>query len=242
MNKQQDLNNGIKKLLNKILSNYTLGLNAEEIPKEETQQKDSVQINYEDLVRKAREEEKAKLYPLIEKLKEEKKTLVEKHNNALLTIGQKDEEIEALTKDLASVKKEGSRVESEEIAKLKEQIATLESNTVDVEAIKKSVADEYELKLYRMEKLHEVGNKVIPELVTGSTKEEIDASIKASVERYNSILNSNNSNQTQNPTTKPTIQTGTPVDTFSLNNLNVEDIANMTPQQWAEYRTKLGMK
>lgn len=75
----------------------------------------------------------------------------------------------------------------------------------------------------------------------GSTKEEIDASLEASVTRYNSIVGNVQSND---PTPKPNtkVPTGLPVNGFSVNNVSPEDIANMTPKEWAEYRTKIGLK
>ena len=129
-------------------------------------------------------------------------------------------------------------------AQLKEaqdSIAEYKANEIDVDEltqkITQQVAEEYEVKLYREQKLREVGNEIIPELVMGSTKEEIDNSIIASQERYKTIL--------QNVAKKSTpsipsvnVSTGS----MQSKEINPTDIANMSPSEWAEYRKTLGLR
>ena len=76
----------------------------EETPQVEETSTPQPTVNFEDLIANARKQEKDKLYPQIKKLEEEKKKLVEKNNQHLLTIGEKDariKELELLTNSVS---------------------------------------------------------------------------------------------------------------------------------------------
>ena len=70
-------------------------------------------INIEDLMAKARSEEKAKLYPKIEKLEKENKALVEKNNTHLLSLGEKDALITSLNKEIEQLKATSNKTVSD---------------------------------------------------------------------------------------------------------------------------------
>src|SRR3712207_9509458 len=57
-------------------------------------------------------------------------------------------------------------------------------------ALKDNELNQTKLSSYRELKISQAGGNIIPELVTGSTLEEIDASYAKAVERYNSIVSS----------------------------------------------------
>ena len=59
-------------------------------------QSQTAPVNFDQLIAKAREEEKNKLYPTIEKLKTENATYIQTHNEDLIAIGTKDKEIEII--------------------------------------------------------------------------------------------------------------------------------------------------
>lgn len=211
------------------------------------------QINYEDLITKARQEEKLKQQGKVDKLTKEKGELVEKNNTLMLKVGQQETEIAQLKNDLAKAKEGGAKIESEEIARLEKEVEKYKKKaetTVDETSIREALKAEYELKLYKVEKLHEAGNAIIPELVSGSTKEEIDASIEKSKERYTEIVGGAKPQQQQPQATNtqpqaniPNVPTGN-VDTqnYSMGTLDTETIRNMSSKEWAEYRKKLGIK
>ena len=208
-----------------------------------TQTEQPKQINFEDLVSKARAEEKAKLYPKIQKLESENNNLVEKNNNLLLEVGKKETEITSLKEHIASLESNKGTTESEKVKELQQQITQLTSqleenqkNLVDVDALTSQIKNEYEVKLYREQRLREVGDVVIPELITGETKEEIDASIEVSKARFTEITSK----------FAPTHQNIPPVNVntskFSMKDLSAEDISQMSPQEWAEKRKLLGLR
>lgn len=201
-------------------------------------------VNFEDLIANARKQEKDKLYPQIQKLEEEKKRLTEKNNQHLLTIGEKDSEITELKQRIKTLEETSSKGASEkeqellkEIATLKETITNLESSTVPREQIEAEIKAEYEVKLYREQKLREVGDTIIPELVTGTTKEEIDASIEVSKQRYSQITD-----KVLGGVQVPVANVNT--STFQAKDLKIEDIANLDPRspEYAQLRAKLGLK
>jgi hypothetical protein len=201
-------------------------------------------INFEDLIAKARKEEKDKLYPKITALEKERDGLVEKINAHLLTIGQKDTRISELENQI----KNSGASESEvvkglraEIETLKTQLATAGKNTVDPVEIENRIKSEYEVKLYRMEKLKELAETkegYIPELVTGMTREEIDASLKVAKQRYADILKSAGVSNNNIPPVN--------VNTSKINvkNMKMEDLVNLDPKsaEYKEIRKQLGLK
>ena len=122
-------------------------------------------INFEDLISKARKEEKEKLYPQITSLKTKVDELIEKSNGNLLILEQKDKEIKRLEGELEKVKDSKVETESETVKRLQGEIKDLkanlekaEKNKVDKTELENSIRDElkneYEIKLYRIEKIN----------------------------------------------------------------------------------------
>ena len=171
-------------------------------PKEGDEPKNTPTINYEDLISKARAEEKAKQYKTIEKLKGQIETLTKQHNEDLLKIGQLEEDLKTANSKLQTA----GQGDSEEIKTLKATISTLtkekeelekkikdiEDNTVTREELENEIRTEleaeYTTKTYRAEKMAELKDEIlVPELVIGNTVEEIDASIEVALEKSKSI-------------------------------------------------------
>lgn len=220
----------------------------EETDKEETkeEQKEESSINYEDLISKARKEEKEKLYPKISTLEKEKKDLIEKHNSSLLTIGELQSKIEKLSKKeetLDTTKEEDKDLKALKIAleekelELKTLLETTESVEDVEERVRKAISEEYEVKLYREQKLRQVGDNIIPELVMGTTKEEIDKSIEISQNRFNDIVK-----RTVSGVKIPPANTST--SKFNSTEYKLEDLARLDPrsEEYRELRKKLGLK
>lgn len=201
-------------------------------------------VNFEDLIAKARQQEKAKLYPQIQKLQEQNNALTEKNNAHLLTIGEKDARISELEKQLAESNNASKKGASEKeasllskIAELEKELTDIKANTVSREELEAEIKAEYDVKLYREQKLREVGDTVIPELITGTTIEEIDASIKVSQERYNQITS-----KVLGGVQVPVANVNT--SSFQSKDLKIEDIANLDPRspEYAQLRARLGLR
>ena len=173
-----------------------------EEPKDGDEPKNTPTINYEDLISKARKEEKDKQYKTIDKLKGQIETLTKQHNEDLLKIGQLEEDLKTANSKLQTA----GQGDSEEIKTLKGTISTLNKEKSDLENKIKDIEDntvtreeleneirteleaEYTTKTYRAEKMAELKDEIlVPELVIGNTIEEIDASIEVALEKSKSI-------------------------------------------------------
>lgn len=192
--------------------------------------KPSGTINYEELIAAARKQEKDKLYPEIDKWKQ-------KSNEHLLVIGERDKEIARLTKALEKSEKERDEaVAKGATAGTAEQSARISTLEREVEHLNGVIAQK-DLEVYTAQKLSEVGaSNLIPELVRGATKEEIDASIEASRQRLAAITQSA-LNGAQIPPANPA---SSQVDLKMTK--TADEIARMTPKEYAEYRKSIGMK
>ena len=171
-------------------------------PKEGDEPKNTPTINDEDLISKARKEEKDKQYKTIEKLKGQIETLTKQHNEDLLKVGQLEEDLKTANSKLQTA----GQGDSEEIKTLKNEIKTLQEDKKGLEAqleniyndtvtreeleneIRTELEAEYTTKTYRAEKMAELKDEIlVPELVIGNTVEEIDASIEVALEKSKSI-------------------------------------------------------
>lgn len=168
-----------------------------------TQSSDPV-VNYEDLIAKARNEEKKKQYGTIEKLKGQVATLTAQHNDDLLKIAGLEEAKKAAEDKLTTASKGDSETvttlraeldtEKKARAKAEKELADLKKNTVSREDVEKEIRaeleKEFEVKSYRAEQLAAHPEILVQELVMGDTKEAIDASIKSAITRSNEIRQS----------------------------------------------------
>lgn len=195
-------------------------------------------VNWEELVTKARKEEKDKLYPKI-------KDLEEKRNNLLLVVAERDKEIERLKGELAEAEKTKTTLEKEKgtpdaaltskNTELSAQITTLEQA---IETMKTTHAAELAKKDFEKEKLQLIaaaGEELIPAMITGDTKEEVLASITASQAEYQRIQAKALGGVSYNAAIPNRQQTQLKIDK------SPEDIARMTTEEFAEYRKLIGL-
>ena len=101
--KSTGLNNLKSNILAALMNPFTIFALAEE-----GGDSGQPEVNYEALISKARQEEKDKLYPEINRLKTENALLTKQHNEALLKSGVLEQKIEKLEKELESGNKEES--------------------------------------------------------------------------------------------------------------------------------------
>lgn len=229
----------------------TVGTNAEPTTEPEpTNGSSTPQINYEDLISKARQEEKNKLYGKIKSLEDKNKTLVDTNNANLIKMGELQATIDNLTKQVES----NGGVEAKELVEAKKTIATLEAqlksfeeNSVDAdtlrEEVKQELQAEYEVKTYRVEKVAELKGSIIPELVMGTTKEEVDQSIERAKARFEEIVGQAMVGH-QTPSHRG-LPPANPSSAKLVNDGNaLQDLASLNPRspEYQEARKKLGLK
>lgn len=248
----------------KIISTISLKAFAEEggEPDGGAEPKTTPTINYEDLIAKARKEEKEKQYKAIEKLKTQANTLTEQHNNDLLKIADLEKQLKDANDKLTTA----GKGDSEEVKTLRETIKGLEN---DKESLDKKVKEfeskkpvsreeveaevraeleaEYEVKTYKAEKMAELKDDIlVPELVFGSTKEEIDASIQSALERSAKIKESlgitGNNKKTAPRTPKtpsPSTESGAMGKQYTMEYLASLDVSS---PEYAKVRKELGLR
>lgn len=216
-------------------------------------------INYEDLIVKARKEEKEKQYKTIEKLRGQIDTLTKQHNDDLLKIAGFEKDLEEANTKLSSTNKgdnEAITTLKNEIAtltkdkgELESKIADLSNNIVDravvEEEVRKQLEAEYEVKSYKVEKMAELKDDIlVPELVMGNTKEEIDASIKSALDRSKQIRESLGVNNIVNQDKRtPKTPNNPSISGIQDSNYSLEYLASLNPAspEYAEVRKKLGL-
>ena len=149
---------------------------------------------------KAREQEKAKLYPQMEKMKEELANLKKKAEEEALS--RADKEAKRAAKEAERSAKQKEKEESElsfkELLAKKEQEfqSQLESERLEREkafAILDKERQFNELLNYRNSRLEQERDSIVPELIdliAGNTQEEIEQSISMLKEKSSSILQS----------------------------------------------------
>lgn len=257
-------------VLSKALSFLCMTAHADEVdpvPDDTNSGTATSQINYEQLIAQARKEEKEKLYPRIKKLEEDNAKLVKTGNDNLIKIGDLTQTVNTLTAELDSYK--SGATTTEEVKKLNAQIEALtaeneklKKEAPDVEQLRAEIEKEYEVKSYLAEQ--KVANKetVLTSFlddITGSTKEEIDASVAKAKEKSlsikkelglvddngNPVGSSNNTGTITKPVVKkppvmnPTENAGTDTGRF-----DAEYVRNLDPssEEYKEFRKRLGLK
>ena len=205
----------------------------------------------EEDLKKVREQEKSKLYPQIEKLKEEldflKKAQEEKAS------AQAAEEANRTAKLAEEAKrKQEEDLEVRELLKLKEQEF---ASQIDAERQEREKAFALlerersfsELQTYRNARLDEERDNIIPELldlISGNTSEEIEESIAGLKDRSSRILESAQQAMTsarrEMTGSRVTVPPSGPLDTNSeQQSFTAEQIAAMSVSEYAKYRGKL---
>lgn len=200
-------------------------------------------VNYEDLIAKARTDEKNKLYPEIEKLKAEVAKNVERINALLISVAEKDELLKQKDKELAekdakytALEKEGANGMDKELKALQEQLAQLQADLAKKDDEIVQVKAKAEVDSYKATKLKDL-DEDFHDLVVGNTKEEIDASYAKAKEKFEKIASKyGQTPQVGLPKPNPSVVNNT------YKEVKPEDISKMTSAEYAEYRKTLGFK
>ncbi len=218
-------------------------------------------INYEDLIAKARKEEKEKQYKTIEKLKGQIETLTNQHNDDLLVKASFEKQLQEANEKLT---KAGSG-DSEEVKTLKETIKGLEKEKEDLDKkvkgyeankpvsreeieaeVRAELENEYEVKTYKATKMAELKDDLlVPELVFGNTKEEIDASIQTALERSAEIRkNLGISSDKKSNKRTPKSPSNPSVSGIQDTEISLERLATMDVRspEYAQLRKQLGLR
>ena len=221
-------------------------------------------IDIETLLARVRKEEKDKLYGEIKKLKDENLAYKGKIENYVLSIGSYQTEAEKLRAEIDKLKQapgDAEKVLQDKIEKLQKELDDAKKNTPDEKALREQIAAEYEVKSYMKDKLAENKDTILSSFagdVKGVTKEEIDASIAAAVEKTMQIkkdlgLLDADGNPVVPNTTKPTLKDKKDTNkktppvaapaASSTEDFDPDYVRNLDPSspEYAEFRKKMGL-
>jgi hypothetical protein len=201
----------------------------------------------EEDLKRVREQEKSKLYPQIDSLKEELNLLKKEREERIAETAARAAEAEAEAK-----KKAESEMDVRQLLESKEQewAQKLEAERLERERAFTLLERERqyaELTEYRTRRLEDERDNIMPELVdliSGNTPDEIEQSITGLRERSARILESAQSamqNARKEMTgSRVTAPPSGPMDTnMEQNSFTAEQIAAMSVTEYAKYRGKL---
>lgn len=205
----------------------------------------------EDDLNKVRAQEKEKLYPQIDSLKEELASLKKEREEAAAAKAAKakaEEEEELSLKELLARRTEEFEAQlNTEKQNLQEQLLTEKQEREKAFALLEREREFASLQAYKAQRIDEVRDNIIPELVdliSGNTKEEIESSIAALTERSSRILDSvqqaSQDARRQMVGTRATLPATGPLDIETgSRQFTAEEIAAMSMNDYAKYRQQL---
>ena len=252
-------------IVRKLFKGLTLRAFAEEKPNDDeggegdNTEKNKPTLNYEDLIAKARKEEKDKQYKKIEKLQTQVNTLTEQHNTDLLTIAEKEKQLKEAQEKLQTA----GQGDSEAVTTLKNEVATLTKEKEDLEKkvkeyegqkpvsreevekeVREELEKEYEVKTHKTQILAEhKEDLLVPELVFGDTVEELDKNLESALARSEEIRKQMGVSIKKEKRT-PKNPTNPPASPQQDNEYSLEYLASLDPTsaEYKEVRKKLGLR
>ena len=168
-----------------------------------------------DFIQKVRKQEKDKLYAEIEKR------------------DAKIRELEEVVKGYKEQLKAKDSSFNETQVELEALVKNLQAS---VEALKEENRQKA-LELFKAEKLRDVGDEIILDLVGGDSEEEIEQSIEYAKAKYQEIAERLMS--AKKAKEREDVPKATSPKQTSINQLTPEQIAKMSPSEWAKYREEV---
>ena len=211
----------------------------------------SKQFYTEEDLAKVRSQEKDKLYPMIDQLKDEVAILKKEREEQAARMAAEQAELEAAR---AAKQKEEQEADLEvrDLIKIKEQEwqEQLERERQERERAFALLEQERaftDLQNYRSQRVEQERENIMPELldlIAGSTREEIDASLEGLKERSARILESAQAamqaTRRDMTGTRATLPPAGPLENnTSQRQFTAQEIAAMSVQEYAQYRDKL---
>lgn len=194
MNTKGNFKAEAKGAIRRVMSMVALSVFADEgdpQPPTNTGATSTQQINYEELIKQVRQEEKDKLYGQINSLKERNKVLVESNNETLIKCAELKTQLEA------EIAKQNNGEKTEEVLKLEKRISeledenkTLKESTPDEATLRQQIEAEFTVKNHLSTVKEKNKDKVLDVFmneITGNTVEEIDNSLAKAIEKSDSV-------------------------------------------------------
>jgi len=205
-------------------------------------------------ISKARAQEKAKLYPQIDKMAEELATLRRREEERAAVEAERESQRKerAAQRDAERKAKEEDEMSFKELLKNKEEewASKLEAERLEREkafALLEREREFQELSTFRQQRVEQERDNIVPELidlVSGNTKDEIENSIADLKARTNKLLESvaqvAQQSRKEMVGTRITVPASGPLDNDSdSRTYSPNDISNMSMADYAKNRSKL---
>lgn len=205
-------------------------------------------------ISKARAQEKAKLYPQVEKLQEEISSLRKKEEEREAKETERKTARAQRDAEAAAEKKKQEEAElgfKELLSKKEEEFKSqLEAERLEREkafALLERERDFQELQAFRQQRLEESRNDIIPELIdliSGNNKDEIESSIASLKDRstkiFDSVAQASQQTRKEMVGSRITMPASGPLDNDTEQRLySPNDINNMSMADYAKNRAKL---
>ena len=162
--------------------------NTETETKEAPEPKAFSQEEVNSLIEKTRKQEKDKLYGTISELKETVESLAKAKEVESM---EKKEIQEKAEKQAAKERQAQLSIEerlAEKMQSLEEKLGQAEKSRLELEANLAKEREVRELERFRQELLSNAGDDIIPDLVSGSSKEELENSVARAKDRYQNLF------------------------------------------------------
>jgi hypothetical protein len=185
--------------------------------------------------------ERDKLYPELEKLRKENTAFRTKNNDYIIESGTKDARIKELEGEVAKLTKQlEGKPDDTETQKYKDKIKELEGKIAEFT----SAQTKSDLDKHVQDKIKEANGELIEDMVSGTTLEEIDASVELAKAAYKKMVAKFG---TALPSARGIPPVGTPAGvtvpkTLDINSLKNLDMRNPENRKlWDEARKQMGL-
>lgn len=199
----------------------------------------------EDDLRRVREQEKSKLYSRLDKMQEEVETLRREREDRLRIEQEREEAEERARKEAAEQDMDVRELLVQKEREWQERLAEIEAERERDRALLDQERQYAEITAYMSQRIEDERENILPELIDlvgGSTKEEIDASIESLKVRSDRIFESAQEamQSTRREVSGARVTLPSPVENPSENaQFTPEDIRNMSLQEYAKQRQRL---
>jgi hypothetical protein len=198
---------------------------------------------------RVRQEEKDKLYPTIEELKEGNKTLMQEREARLEAEAAEQQRLQEETRQAQEAEMDVSTRFDSYKSDMDQRFQQLEEARLRDQAALEKERQFGQLQAYRAERITQESNEIAPQFmdyITGNTEEQIEASIAAAKAKTAEIVQQFNEAQLNGRrSSAPPIAGAPPVDPTQMTGdqqtreLTAEEIRDMSMAEYGQYRSQL---
>ncbi len=204
-----------------------------------------VPVYTEDDLRRVREQEKSKLYSRLDKMQDEVETLRREREDRLRIEQEREQAEEEARRTAEEQDMDVRELLNKKEQEWKEQLAAIEAERERDRALLEQERQYAELTAYMSQRIEDERENILPELIDlvgGSTKEEIDASIESLKVRSDRIFDSAQQamSSARREVSGARVTLPSPLENPSENaQFTPEDIRSMSMQDYAKHRQRL---